>query len=121
MKCDKCEVIIPSGDEREHQNQRLCEDCYMDSLSTIKACDPWAARSAQNYEKLAGDATQLTSEQLKILQILKHDGSMEPARLLKKLGNNILFDELEREFAILHHMGKVGAKKQGQNVLWCLT
>ena len=121
MKCAKCVVIIVAGDERNHQGQTLCEDCYIDSLSTIKACDPWATRSAQNCDKFAGNSAQLNINQSEILKILKIDGPMEPAALRQKLSSNLPLKELEREFATLHHMGKVGAKKQGQDVLWCLS
>lgn len=121
MKCEKCDAIVVAGDEREYQGQTLCEDCYIDSVSTIKACDPWATHSAQNFEKFAGDTAQLNQNQSDILNILKNDGPMEPTMLLKKLGRNIPLEELKREFATLHHMGKAGAKKQGQNVLWCLS
>jgi len=121
MKCEKCDVIIVSGDERDHHNQTLCEDCYLDSLSTIKTCDPWASRSAKNCDKLVGDASQFTSIQSEILNVLKIDGPIKPEMLLKKLSSDIPYKEMERDFAILHHMGKVGAKKQGKDVLWCLT
>ncbi len=121
MECEKCDVTIVSGDERDHNNQTLCEDCYIDSLSTVKACDPWGARSAQNFDKFVGGAVQFTSLQSKILNILKVDGPMEPEILLKKLSLDVPLSEIEREFATLHHMGKVGAKKQGKNVLWLMS
>lgn len=121
MKCEKCDMSIVSGDERDHHNQTLCEDCYIDSFSTIKACDPWAARSAQNFDKFVGGAVQFTSMQSEILNILKVDGPMDPVMLLKKLSSDIPFGEMEREFAILHHMGKAGAKKQGKIILWCIS
>ena len=120
MKCDKCGVTIATGDERNHQDRILCEDCYMVALSPLKTCDPWAVHSAKNFEKFAGDSKQLTQLQSEMLQILKTDGPMEPETLLKKLGSNIDLTELQREFSTLRHMEKVKGEKQDQKILWRL-
>ena len=120
MNCDKCGINIASGDERDHQNQNYCEDCYMVALSPMKTCDPWAVHSAKNFEKYAGETKHLTQVQSEILRILKAEGSMEPATLLKELGGNIQLDDLQREFSTLRHMEKVKGEKQGQKVLWRL-
>lgn len=120
MKCDKCKVTIASGEERDHQSQTFCEDCYMIALSPIKTCDPWAVHSAKNFEKFAGNTKQLTQVQSAILQILKTDGAMEPTTLLAKLGSNMELTDLQREFSTLRHMEKVKGEKQDQIVLWRL-
>ena len=36
MKCDKCSTNIEPGEDREHRGQVLCEDCYLDTLDTMK-------------------------------------------------------------------------------------
>jgi hypothetical protein len=120
MKCDKCGTAIASGEERDHHDQTLCEDCYMVALSPMKTCDPWAVHSAKNFEKFASDTTQLTQVQSAILQILKTDGEMEPTTLLERLGRNMQLDELQREFSTLRHMEKARGEKQGQKILWRL-
>jgi len=120
MKCERCENEIEPGAEREHLGRTLCEDCYVDALSPLKACDPWAVHSAKTYEKFAGKEQALTPRQLNILQILEEDGAMEPSALLTKLGGNLHVEELEREFAILRHMEKARGEKQGNKVLWRL-
>jgi hypothetical protein len=120
MDCDKCGSTVESGDERNHQNQIFCEDCYMIALSPIKTCDPWSVHSATNFEKCTGETKHLTLVQSEILQILKAEGSMEPAMLLGKLGGNIQLEDLQREFSTLRHMEKVKGEKQGQNVFWRL-
>ena len=43
----RCGVHIESGEEREYTGQMLCEDCYMDALSPVKTCDPWAVYTAK--------------------------------------------------------------------------
>lgn len=120
MKCDKCGNEIEPGADREHFGRSLCEDCYIDALSPLKACDPWAVHSAKNYEKYAGKERTLTPLQMNILRILEEDGAMEPATLLSKLGCDLRHEDLEREFAILRHMEKVRGEKKGGKVLWCL-
>jgi len=120
MKCDKCGITIASGEDREHQNQTFCEDCYMIVLSPIKTCDPWAVHSAKNFEKFAGDTKQLTQVQSAILQMLTTEGAMEPVTLLQKLGNNMELADLQREFSTLRHMEKIKGEKQGQTILWRL-
>ena len=36
------------------------EDCYMDVLSPVRACDPWAVHSAKSFEKHSGNTGSLT-------------------------------------------------------------
>jgi hypothetical protein len=38
MKCDQCKQPVQSGEERELNDQILCEDCYMTALSPQKSC-----------------------------------------------------------------------------------
>jgi formylmethanofuran dehydrogenase subunit E len=28
MKCERCEEVIPQGEQFEHRGKVLCEDCY---------------------------------------------------------------------------------------------
>lgn len=120
MKCDKCKIAITSGDEQNHHDRILCEDCYMVALSPIKTCDPWAVHSAKSFEKFAGNKKQLTQIQMDIMKILHVHGAMEPETLLKWLGHNMELADLQREFSTLRHMEKVKGEKQGQKVLWRL-
>jgi len=120
IQCDKCGVVITTGDERNHHCRILCEDCYMIALSPLKTCDPWAVHSAKNFENFAGNKNQLTQVQSEILQILKMEGPVEPETLLEKIGSNMQLTDLQREFSILRHMEKVKGEKQGQNILWRL-
>ncbi len=120
MKCDRCNVNIGSGEERDHFGQTLCEDCYMEALSPVKTCDPWAVHSAKIFEMHAGEDAMLTPIQQEILRILKENGPMEPSILLQKVKGNLQLKDLEREFSTLRHMEKVRGKKEGQKVLWIL-
>ena len=69
MRCDRCREDIKEGEERELHGQTLCEDCYMDTLSPAKACDPWAVHSAKSFAKEDGSNVEITETQSKILQI----------------------------------------------------
>ena len=120
MKCERCWADIEAEDEREHLGQTLCEDCYMDALSPVRTCDPWAVHSARSLERHSGGTTPLTRAQSEILAILKETGGIEPQSLLGRLGHTKTMKELEREFAALRHMEKVRGEKQGDRVIWRL-
>ena len=108
MKCYTCESKIENGDEREHMGQVLCEDCYMDALSTVKACDPWAVYSAKS---MSDGGSQLTQLQERILAVLKETNGIEPEALAAKLG--LSQSDLQREMATLRHMEKIRAAMEG--------
>lgn len=119
MKCMRCEVSIPDGEEREHLGRMLCEDCYMDALSPAKTCDPWAVHSAKSFGREGGGRFELTELQKKILEILKETDGVPPGHLVERL--NISPMDLEREIAALRHMEKVrGELREGEKylVLW---
>jgi hypothetical protein len=113
MKCDRCESLIDGGDEREYAGQMLCEDCYMEALSPVKTCDPWAVYSAKS---MIGSDPSLTTLQEKILAVLRETNGIELEPLAKKLGLNI--DELQREIATLRHMEKLRAVMDGNRKLF---
>jgi hypothetical protein len=115
MQCHRCQTEIDPEEEKEHLNQVLCEDCYMDALSPPKGCDPWAVYSAKNLEQHAGSGITLTPLQSEILRILKETGGVEPPALLQELAGKLTIPQLEREFATLRHMEKVrGERREGK-------
>ena len=114
MQCQRCKTDIPKGEERELHGQCLCEDCYIDLLSPLKACDPWAVHSAQSFSK--SESPVLTPIQERIIAVLKKNGPTEP----KDLSGMFELDEkdLEREIAILRHMERVrGELRDGKKVI----
>jgi len=116
MRCDRCKENIEEGEERKLYGQTLCEDCYIDTLSPAKACDPWAVYSAKSFSKEDGSGIELTETQSKILQILKETGGAEPRIISERL--QIKPSELEREIATLRHMEKVrGELREGKKIL----
>ena len=120
MKCNKCKQEIDPGEEREHLREILCEDCYIEVLSPLKTCDPWAVHSAKTFEKYSGKNKILTPLQSKILKVLDEKGALEPKQLLLEMGSNLTMKDLEREFATLRHMEKVRGEKQDDKIFWRL-
>ncbi|MEW6187103.1 MAG: hypothetical protein AB1585_15325 [Thermodesulfobacteriota bacterium] len=114
MLCQKCHQEIESGEERERHGRTLCEDCYMDALSPLKACDPWAVHSAKRLEQMGGTG-QLNDLQARILSFLKENDGVSPEVLCRNL--SITPRDLEREFAVLRHMEKVRGEKVEDRVI----
>ncbi|MEW6261722.1 MAG: hypothetical protein AB1641_01480 [Thermodesulfobacteriota bacterium] len=117
MECHRCQAAIEPGEEKNHLGQTLCEDCYMDALSPVRTCDPWAVHSAKSLEKHSGSNIPLTPLQAEILEVLQETRGLEPLALLQRLGNKITAQELEREFAALRHMEKARGEKRGDRVV----
>jgi hypothetical protein len=116
MKCARCEASIIEGEERQHLGRTLCEDCYMDTLSPAKTCDPWAVHSAKSFGKEVAGKFDLTELQRKIMDILEETGGAPPEQLVERL--NISPMDLEREIAPLRHMEKVrGELRDGKKFI----
>jgi hypothetical protein len=121
MQCDRCKATVPSGDENDHLGQCLCENCYMDALSPVRTCDPWAVHSAKTFEAHMGGHADLTDLQKRILALLQETGGLERHELVQRLGDGFTDADLTREFAPLRHMEKARAEKRGNAVflrLW---
>lgn len=115
MKCDKCRTHIESGEEREYTGQILCEDCYMDALSPMKTCDPWAVYTAKS---MSGKGAVLTKLQEDILAVLEKTKGIELESLSEKLG--LKLSDLQREIATLRHMEKLKASMDGDRKVFRL-
>jgi hypothetical protein len=116
MQCERCKAVITEGEEKELYGQILCEDCYMDILSPLKGCDPWAVYSAKTFIKQQGHDPQLNRLQKKILELLRKQGPIERGELFESL--KAKNTDIERELASLRHMEKVrGELKDGKRLL----
>ena len=116
MRCERCHDVIEEGEEKELHSQILCEDCYMDLLSPLKACDPWAVYSAKSFIKGKGQGPELNPVQQKILDVLREKGPTEPKNLSEML--HIKETDFERELAALRHMEKVkGELRSGKRMI----
>lgn len=116
MRCERCEVVITREEAKELHGQILCEDCYMDLLSPVKACDPWAVYSAKTFLREQGHEPQLDQLQKEILEFLHKQGPIEPGKLSEHLQAKNA--DIERELASLRHMEKVkGELRDGKRLI----
>ena len=111
MKCERCKTVVAEGEQRALHGQTLCEDCYMDLLSPLRVCDPWAVYSAKTFVKEEAAVLKLTPVQQKIVDILEHEGPQEPENLCERL--QIKETDLERDIAALRHMEKIRGELRG--------
>lgn len=118
MQCGTCNKNIKDGEDRELRGQIVCEDCYIDALSPVKPCDPWAVHCARSFQGEDGFTAQITETQSRILQILKQTGGLKLSDLSRQA--ELSTSELEREIATLRHMEKLRAEmREGEKII-CL-
>jgi len=111
MKCERCKTVVPEGEQRTLHGQTLCEDCYMDLLSPLRVCDPWAVHSAKTLVKSSAADLKLTTVQQKIVDILQNEGPQEPKIICERL--QIRETDLEKDIAALRHMEKIRGELRG--------
>jgi len=115
MHCASCGAAMALGEEREVRGKKLCDDCALDAMATVKTCDPWAVHAAKTF---AQDELVLSTRQENILRILQAvPEGLTADELAARAG--ISRQELERDFATLRHMEKARAHKRadGRKVL----
>ncbi len=115
MKCDKCKSHVKSDEEREYNGQILCEDCYMDALSPVRTCDPWAVYAAKS---MSNNGAVLTKRQEDILSVLEKTNGIELEPLADRL--DLKLSDLQREIATLRHMEKLKAAMEGDKKVFRL-
>jgi len=115
--CAKCGGALDPGEAREYAGQELCEDCFLDSLSITKTCDPWAVHTAKSLKDLPGGHA-LTPLQQKLYDLVKERGEVPILEAAAHLG--LTEEGLRREFAPLRHMEKLRGCKKGDLILLTL-
>lgn len=115
MNCNKCDVIISIGEEREHNHQIVCEDCYIDAIAPAKFCDPWADYMAKSCVN-TNPYMELTTNQSLIINVLKEYDGLDPISLMEKLKGQIAPEDGERDCAALHRMGKISIENNDGSV-----
>jgi len=104
---------MEEGESREHMGKQVCEDCYIETLSQVKTCDPWAVLLAKGDTSRSG--VQLTPRQQKVYDLVKERQEIafpEAARLL-----GLTEEQVRQEFATLRHMELLRAHKPNQEIL----
>ncbi|MFH0821895.1 MAG: hypothetical protein V2B18_04040 [Pseudomonadota bacterium] len=118
MKCGRCQSGIMEGESHEHGGRTLCDDCYMDALSPVRTCDPWAVHSAKRLEACGSQGLLINETQERIIRFLGEAGDAEPEVVCRELGLDP--DLLHREIAALRHAEKVRGRLQDGRKVLCL-
>ena len=116
MKCDKCQYDVSENDSYKFQGETLCDDCYLDAISSRNPCDPLAVRLATSTrESLGLKSTEgLTSIQKQFYEFIKDQKKVEWEEVMTKL--NITQLELETIFVTLRHCELVRGQQEGNIV-----
>jgi len=113
MICNKCSAAVSGQDVYEHAGQTLCEDCYIDAVSSPKTCDPWAVYAATRT-KSKGDTLPTALQQL--LDLISSDGPVSLDQICSRL--TISEEEFRSNFSTLRHMELAKACKIEGQVLY---
>ena len=112
--CTKCGASTEGEEPREYLGAVLCEDCYLEALSPLRTCDPWAVHTARSLKDLPGGIT-LTPRQQQLYDLVKEQGEVPKQEAARILG--VSEDELQREFAVLRHLEMLRACKKDDGIL----
>ncbi len=108
-QCTRCRMECDEAELQDVLEQRLCEDCYIDSVELSKTCDPWAVHSAKN--SVASQGLRLTSDQERILELVKTEKEIGFPEAASRLG--MTDKQLQEDFTVLRHMELLRAAKRG--------
>lgn len=112
MKCDACQTVIPPDDQSVHSGRA----CYMEALSPVKTCYPWAVHSAAFEEHMGGDST-VNAIQSEIFSILERRGGLGTADVLAHFKCKMTADAAAGIFRFAPH-GEGPGRKKGERVFW---
>ncbi len=104
--CTKCGASLQDEEPRGYFGEVLCEDCYLEAVSPIRTCDPWAVHTARSLN--------LTPRQQQLFDLVKEKGEVPKQEAARVLG--ISEDELQREFAVLRHLEMLRACKKDEGI-----
>ena len=114
VNCIRCGFDVPEEQSYVSSNDTLCEDCYLERLQRVKACDPWAVHHArctlQNLNSDAGDT--LSTMQRQLYEFIANRGKVDIQEIIDTFGLTVR--ELENMLAILRHCELIrGCKENG--------
>ncbi len=113
QSCTKCGASLEGEEPRGHFGEALCEDCYLEAMSPVRTCDPWAVHTAKSLKDLPGGLT-LTPRQQQLYDLVKERGEVPKQEAAQVLGVNE--DDLQREFAVLRHLEMLRACKKDEGI-----
>ena len=116
MRCSKCNQDAPEDQTYVHLGETLCEDCYLEAISRVKACDPWAVYHATRAcENMGLEGTEgLTELQKAIYNFIKSRGRVTGEEVMENF--RLSRQDIETNFAILRHCNLVRGYKENGNI-----
>lgn len=111
-KCQHCGCEISVEDQYVLNGLILCDDCYLEESSPVKACNPLAVYSAKRFQDSGGPEAEssLTDQQKAIYNFVKSKGKVTLRELSSEFG--LSQREVENQVAILRHLELTKGKKE---------
>jgi hypothetical protein len=112
--CNRCGGAVEAAEAREYLGEILCEDCYLEAMSPLRTCDPWAVHTARSLKNIPGGHA-LTPIQQQLYDLVQEKDTVSFPEAAQALG--LKEADLRREFAVLRHMELLRACKQDDLIL----
>ncbi len=114
--CARCHDEMPDQDVYYHQDQQVCEDCYMEVLQRPQTCDVTAVQMAKKHRQATGQTGTegLLDIQKKIYNYIKENEKVTRQQVIKALDISEL--ELDKQIAVLRHCELVKGRKEENQV-----
>ena len=86
LKCERCGACVDEEDSYELGNERICEDCYMDSAMPQHPCDPVAQSGVDKFSESFGAVKPeaLLEEQRKVYEFIQENGKVTPIEIMQE-------------------------------------
>ncbi len=114
MKCSRCGREISEEQSYSHQGQTLCDDCYIDVMSSQeKTCDPWATYLSGKERQDAGQkgTEGLTELEKEIYEFVRSKGRATREEVMAKFG--LSAQDLGPQLNVLMHAELVKERSEG--------
>lgn len=115
MHCDGCKQELAGEAGHRQGDALLCEDCFIDKVTVLKTCDPWAVYTAS---RTATKDPGLTEAQRGMIDFLRRHGPATLGELVAALGLDE--EEVRSNFTVLRHIKLAGAMKRGDEICYTL-
>ena len=114
--CQRCGCEVSVEDQYTVNGVTLCDDCYLEESSPVKACNPLAVYSAKRFQESGGPDGEaiLTEQQKAIYDFIKSKGKVTPKELCSRF--SLSQREVENQVAILRHLELTKGKKEGDKI-----
>ena len=86
LKCGRCGAYMAEEDSYELGNERICEDCYIDSAMPQHPCDPVAQSGVDKFSESFGAVKPeaLLEEQRKVYEFIQENGKVTPIEIMQE-------------------------------------